>query len=73
LDSTPLRGCAVSPLRCQGLTTQWITTGVVPAEPPTYAPRPEPAATGRLFPADFSARRVAQSPPSRPPRLPFSA
>ena len=69
----PQRGYTVSPLHCQGLTTQWVTTGVVPTEPPTSAPRPQPAATGRLFPADFSARRVAQSPPSRPPRLRFSA
>jgi hypothetical protein len=69
----PLWGSTVSPLRCQGLTTQWVTTGVVPAEPPTFVPRPEPAATGRLFPAAFSARRVTQSPPSPPPRLPFSA
>jgi hypothetical protein len=73
LTSTPLRGVAVSPLRCQGLTTQWVTTGVVPTGPPACAPLPEPAATGRLFPADWLARRVTQSPPSRPPRLPFSA
>jgi hypothetical protein len=69
----PLGASTVSPLRCQGLTTQWVTTGVVPSEPPTLAPRPEPAAAGRIFPADFSAGRVALSPPFHPPRLPFSA
>jgi hypothetical protein len=73
LTSAPLHGRAVSPLRCQGLTTLWVTTGVVPSEPPALAPQPEPAASGRLLPANFSAHRVAQSPPSPPPRLPFSA
>jgi hypothetical protein len=73
LTSTLLRGCVVSPLRCQGLTTQWVTTGVVPTQPPTHTHRPEAAATGRLFLANFFARRVAQSPPFHPPRFPFSA
>lgn len=73
LDSTPLGGRAVSPLRCQGLTTQWVTTGVVPTEPPAYACPLEPPATERLLSADFSAHRVTLSPPSRPPRLPIAA
>ncbi len=73
MPSTPPRGRSVSPLRCQGLTTQWVTTGVVPSEPLTLAPRPEPAPTGRLFPANFSAQRIAPPPPFHPPRFPFFA
>ncbi len=69
---SPLETPVFSRLHCHGLTTLWVTTGTVPSDLPSLAPRPEPATTGRVFHANVSARRFAPSPPFHPPRVPFS-
>jgi hypothetical protein len=66
-------GLTASALRCQGLSTQWVTTGVVPATPPVCVRRPQPVVGERLTDGAVASRRVFQAPPFPPPRLPLSS
>lgn len=69
----PVRwGLAASALRCRGLSTLWITTGVVPATPPAVLCRPAPVAGERLSDGDVASSRIFHAPPLPPPRLPLS-
>ena len=64
-------GLAASALRCHGLSTQWLTTGIVPATPPARLRQPEPVVGERLADGDVASQRLFQTPPLPPPRLPL--
>ena len=66
-------GSTASALACRGLSTQWVTTGAVPATPPAASRRPEAAAVERIVVGGAAPRRVFRAPPLPPPRLPLSS
>ena len=66
-------GSTASALACHGLSTQWLTTGTVPATPPPGPRRPEAVVVERIVLGDDAAHRVFRAPPLPPPRLPLSS
>ncbi len=66
-------GLVASALRCHGQSTQWLTTGTVPATPPMRLRQPEPVVGERLADGDFASQRLFRAPPLPPPRTPLDA
>lgn len=72
--STPVPwGHTASALRCRGLCTQWLTTGIVPATPPARLRQPGPVVGERFADGDVASQRLFQAPPLPPPRTPLDA
>lgn len=59
----------MSSLHCKGLTTLWVGGGAVLPVPRVSGCVKEPVARERIAGCDFSADRVARTPPPPPPRL----